>query len=50
MVAVAGLEPAMTRLNDDEPKMVRAGGFEPPVSRFVAGCPGPLNDARVENW
>jgi hypothetical protein len=26
--------------------MVRAGGFEPPVSRFVAGYPDPLNDAR----
>jgi hypothetical protein len=28
--------------------MVRAGGFEPPVSRFVAGYPDPLNDARVK--
>ena len=35
---------------DDEPNLVRAGGFEPPVSRFVAGYPDPLNDARVNQW
>jgi hypothetical protein len=34
-------------------ELVRAGGIEPPVSGFVAQCPGPLNDARMntrEPW
>jgi hypothetical protein len=30
-------------------KLVRAGGFEPPVSGFVAQYPDPLNDARIKN-
>src|SRR5207244_12702444 len=39
---------------DDEPKMRRAGGLNPPCPRFIPAPrgrpPDPLNDARVKIW